>query len=131
MCLSGDNRHNGAILVGLSSKAIVHGFGVPDATYLFHERDIVEPTFFLKVMGDTAVIQFDTTVVNHNTVVSKQGKPFYLHFQEANTGYLSSYDFRLIQPGTFGFLLPIDREKRGTLRVWFEGYLYEETFPLD
>ena len=105
-----------------------HGYGVPDASNLFHPRDTISPTFKLNHFGDTILVRFDTVVVNADTLKRKNGKPFYVHFEDAETGALSKYNYYLIRPRTLAFMINMDRKKKGVMRIWFEGYLYEEEF---
>lgn len=105
-----------------------HGYGVPDAANLFHAREEVAPTFELKFFNDTAIVIFDSTVVNGVSAKPSKGQPFYVHFQDAATDTLTEYNYFLIRPKTLGFAVPFDKKRKGTLRVWFAGYLYEEEF---
>lgn len=102
------------------------GFGVPNASLAFHERKEVKPTFEVMRRNDTTFVYFDPKVLKRggkNRDIN--GKPFHYQYQKED-GTLSFSTTIRMRSDNQGVALPDAQRKPGRLRIWFEGYFWEE-----
>jgi subtilisin family serine protease len=103
----------------------VMGYGVVNARHLLGAtRDTVAPTFSLSYLADTLIVTFDSMVLGPDSAFSVNGKPFFFHVAD-ETGRLLEYRYLRVVKGVKMLRIPKDRLPAGTLRIWFEGYLFE------
>jgi len=101
------------------------GYGIPQINRLWEdEESVTQPTFKVAIQNDSIFIQFDPEVVGKDTSDKNNGKPCFIQRKLSN-GQLASYANYLIKPKQ-GLALPLAAERKGQLRIWFEGYLWIE-----
>lgn len=100
------------------------GAGVPYAPYLWDERPVVAPTFKVVPQPDTFFVVMDSNVLHRD--IQLNGKPcHYSILAPAGDQIVESRSFRL-QKGQLVWALARKSLPAGRLRIWFEGYLWEE-----
>jgi hypothetical protein len=101
------------------------GYGVPDATLLFHKREAGVPFFEVKESGDSLTILFSDSLLKKDPLNFRNGIPVFYHVQ-GEDGRLTEFQSLIIPKKVKGFRLPATIKARGRLRIWINGYLYEE-----
>ncbi len=102
------------------------GYGVPDAARIFHPQvENVAPNFDVIHRGDSIIVAFDPTFMLTDSILHPDGRLLYYHFETPN-GYLDTYYFTLLPNRTQYYYFLRRPTVTGIVRIWFEGYLYEE-----
>ena len=102
------------------------GFGIPEAARLFHpDPPEAAPTFEVVHQGDSIILAFDPAFMAADSALYPDGRVLYYHFETPN-GYLNSYHFTLLPNRTRYHFFLRRPGVTGVLRIWFDGYLYEE-----
>lgn len=102
------------------------GTGVPDAAWIFHPRPVVAPTFEVQRAGDSTIVLLDSTIMNRAGSRDVNGKPFHYEFVQAD-GRLSYFSTLRMRYPQGGWVIQDGERPDGRLRVWFEGYMWEES----
>lgn len=97
------------------------GFGVPDVRKIWSEPQPTEATFSIDYVGDTVKIQFPLLA---DSTLEERVLSFHLENEE---GVIENCYFSLIEPEESEYIFR-RKERPGTLRIWFEGYLYQKKF---
>lgn len=103
------------------------GYGIPSAANLSIEEDSSSLDLSVTYAKDSVLIQFSEPAPQKSQVIS--GKPvLYYQFVAKETGALLRFFNVLVPAGTGGFKLSFPEEKRQkeSLRIWYEGFLWEE-----
>ncbi len=98
------------------------GYGVPEVSRIFEEKTArVDTSFQVSMREDTVLVVFS---VPDTTGSSSQGKVIYYHLEHPR-GYLKWAFYDLIPPDSrrYAFNTP---SRGGMMRIWYEGYLYEQ-----
>lgn len=102
------------------------GYGIPDATWLFHPRPVdPEPTFEVTHVGDSIILSFDPAFMAADSAAHPDGRVLYYHFETPNL-YLNSAHFTVLPNLTRYYFFRRRPGVTGIVRIWFQGYLYEE-----
>lgn len=102
------------------------GFGVPDLRRLRQPPPVprADSRFKVYFVGDTVFVAFDSA-----TVADSAGHPFgrmlHYHLQSSDSTLSAAYAVP-IEHGTRIYYFKRRRQSRGVLRIWFDGYLWEE-----
>ncbi|MEM7512841.1 MAG: S8 family serine peptidase [Bacteroidota bacterium] len=97
------------------------GFGVPDVRKIWTESQQSEATFSIDYVGDTVKIQFPPLP---DSTTQERVLSFHL---EDDKGVIENCYFSLIEAEETEYIFR-RKERPGTLRIWFEGYLYQKKF---
>jgi len=98
------------------------GYGVPGASRIFGEKTSrVDTSFQVHTSDDTVFVDIS---VPDTTQRSPQGKVIYYHLEHPS-GYLkwAFYDLIPADARKYAFITP---SRGGMMRIWYEGYLYEQ-----
>lgn len=103
-----------------------HGYGVPDPHRWLDPPDTLDCLMGFARKDDTLYIKFPEVAVE-DTTDENASRILYYH-QERAPGKLVDYRFVLVRQKTeTARIVPVG-EKPYTLRIWFEGCIYEEQF---
>ncbi|MEM7513420.1 MAG: S8 family serine peptidase [Bacteroidota bacterium] len=97
------------------------GFGVPDVRKIWTTPEEQEATFSIDYVGDTVKIQFPPLP---DSTTQERVLSFHLENEE---GVIENCYFSLIEPEETEYIFR-RKERPGTLRIWFEGHLYQKKF---
>lgn len=103
----------------------VLGYGVVDARRFFREKDSVGATLEIVVERDTLWILPDLGVFERDKVGSKNGRPLHVAAVRPDGRLGAYYTVRLKGDEKRLAVQPAMR-KAGRIRVWWEGYIWEE-----
>ncbi len=101
------------------------GYGVPQVSKLLEQEGPVrDSTFSVFYSGDTVVVNIHSSKDSISDAGDNQGKVIHYHLENSQ-GYLdwAFYDLIPFDAKTYGFIPPT---AKGTLRIWFENYLYKK-----
>lgn len=99
------------------------GYGVPDVRKLFHADTLTAPSFEIAFAQDSVVL-----ALKSGALPSPNGRVLSIHF-ENEEGYLdANYYLRILDEQEF-YAFRLQTDRKGVLRIWFEGYLYEKKYP--
>ncbi len=102
------------------------GFGIPDAARLFQDSlPTVAPTFEVIHQGDSIILAFDPAFMAADSALHPDGRVLYYHFETPNL-YLNTAHFTPLPNLTRYYYFRRRPGVTGIVRIWFEGYLYEE-----
>ncbi|MEM8897140.1 MAG: S8 family serine peptidase [Bacteroidota bacterium] len=97
------------------------GFGVPDVRKIWSDPLKPEATFSIDFSADTIKIQFPPLADS-----TSQERVLSFHL-ENDQGVIENCYFSLIEAEETEYVFR-RKERPGTLRIWFEGYLYQKKF---
>lgn len=102
------------------------GYGVVQAEKLLADSlPPSPPTFALSQRADSVILQFDEALMADSSD-HPNGRPIYLHLQP-EFGPLKAQFFEILPNSTRAYFFQRDSATEGTLRIWFAGYLHEES----
>jgi hypothetical protein len=103
----------------------VHGFGVPDALKCLSDSiPEVFPTFKVTLRADTVWLGLNPEVMMRDTANHRSGRVLYYHIENPE-GYLDGYQYDILPNAARIFYFLIGENRKGILRIRFEGYLWE------
>jgi len=103
------------------------GFGIAQAPQLFEEAPMcLDTTFDVRHVGDTIFVTFDEETML-DTLAHPYGPNLHFHFQEPEGNLIAYKSFRMTNEDREYYFL-LRRYIKGVLRIWFQGYLYEEIY---
>lgn len=100
------------------------GYGVPNAKRALGRTDSIEAKFVFRESNDSLIFEFKPTTQSQDSSL-QVGKMFYWHVLGTD-GKLVGYNVSMIPNGARAFVLSTSVLKHGTLRVWYDGYLWEK-----
>jgi serine protease AprX len=102
------------------------GYGIPNAARIFHPNlPNPAPTFEVVHQGDSIILSFDPAFMAADSAAHPDGRVLYYHFETPNR-YLNTAHFTLLPNLTRYYFFRRRPGVTGIVRIWFEGYLYEE-----
>jgi len=101
------------------------GYGILKSSRLFGGDSLsVKPTFDLFYRSDSVILKLDEDIMD-DSLAHPFGPVLYLHLESPEGGLTSSLTIPLDNGDRYWFFRR-QPQSRGRLRIWFEGYLYEE-----
>lgn len=104
------------------------GYGIPDLRKLQSSAPTSDTTFQVFFVADTVFVTIDSSVVA-DTADVPYGRVLHFHLQSADQTLAAAQEI-LIPNGTRGYYFLRRRRSRGTLRIWFAGFLWEQTIEM-
>ena len=104
------------------------GYGIPDLRKLQAEVIPSDTTFKVYFVADTVFVTMDSSIVA-DTANVPYGRVLHFHLQSADQTLAAAQEV-LIPNGTRGYFFLRRRRSRGTLRIWFAGYLWEQEIEM-
>ncbi len=107
-----------------------HGYGVPQATKAVgpKSQQYSNPAKF-----DVQLAENKITILLPKTEAKRSAKQrtIYYHYERPDRSGLVEYNFRVLKPEAAGFSFPLPTPimgsgRKGMLRVWMDGYLWEK-----
>lgn len=103
------------------------GHGVPNANWIWDRRPFPKRTFEVFSRNDSFFVFVDSLALHKD--LGPNGKPLHYSLVLPNDSLNYATNIRLMR-GQTGFVLPAGERPKGKLRIWFEGFLWEERrFP--
>ncbi|MEL6651490.1 MAG: S8 family serine peptidase, partial [Bacteroidota bacterium] len=104
------------------------GYGVPRMERLLVDSiPTVDSLFQIRLVKDTVWLDFDTLYMQQDTHRFPYGRMLYYHLERPEQ-YLRSYQGFRIPNNTASHYFLRQRPTFGKLRIWMDGYLYEQRF---
>ncbi|GAB4414863.1 MAG: S8 family serine peptidase [Bacteroidia bacterium] len=103
------------------------GYGVPDCRRILADslwRDVA-PTFIVSYPGDSVVLAFDPIAMRQDSAAHPFGKILYYHLEMPGGGLAAYQQIRIPTDARY-YYFRRSAGSTGILRIWFEGYLYEQ-----
>ena len=101
------------------------GYGVPDARNVFQEKSKVNPTFAVIQKLDSLYILFPDSVAKRDSLKKRNGMVLNYNIAD-DQNKLIEFKSVILPPQSRGIKLPASILTRGRLRIWFDGWMWEE-----